>query len=253
MINTHSENLTGFVLKTFAAKESDLVVHVLSTKGVRATMYARGARKETSRKAYAIDLLNLVSVKLDRTKSELPYVNEIRLFSSQRPRLTTLHGLTTIQIVAELMDKFCLEEEEQPFLFILLENLVPYINEQNNVLLIAALALRLLQHAGGLPNLSHDVLNGALILADSQRVLAPEIGYTVRDGGQIISDRIYKVQRFILDNGFIEVLKLNLQPTELMQLLHIHLNWVETFIESPLRTRDIFTKSVTSNRLQVTS
>jgi recombinational DNA repair protein (RecF pathway) len=78
-----SENTTGFIIKMYSAKEADQVIHLLSTKGSRFTLYAKGSRKEGSRKAHALDLLNLVTIKFG-SKTDLGFINEVRLIASLR-------------------------------------------------------------------------------------------------------------------------------------------------------------------------
>jgi DNA repair protein RecO len=240
-----SENITGYIIRVVPAKEADLVLHVITTQGNKVVCYAKGTRKQNSRKAHALDLLNLVTLKVS-SKTELAFVNEVKLMSSQRSRLSSLHGLMTIQMVCELLEQFSYNED-QPQLFIWLENLIPVINDQDNLLLVSNLAIRLLALQGMLPQLKEDALTGQEILSDSRQITPETIGYInsqVLDQNPV-SDRLVKCQLFMLRNPFGEVIKLGLSRTEQLQLLDMHLNWVEQYSERRLKSRQVFLQSLT--------
>jgi recombinational DNA repair protein (RecF pathway) len=110
-------------------------------------------------------------------------------------------------------------------------------------MLISAVILKLLQTSGALPDLNRDVYDEELIQAGEGRYLSPEIGYTKR-GSTAVSDRLYKVQQFMIANPLVDSMRINLSEAEQKQLLIINTNWLVYHLESDIKSLQLFLQSL---------
>lgn len=211
-------------------------------------MIAKGIKKAKSRKAHAIDLLNFVQVKLVQGKGSLPILTEVRLINDFNKFKQTYSGLMFTQQVCELIKFFAEEGQEDPGIYQNIWNLLENALPEKYPLLLATLILRLLYNSGNLPKLNEDVITAENLPADSLRLSANPIGYTAEPAAassqEPISDRLYKVQRFIINQDYRLVQSIQLTQLEEMQLYNLHLNWLQNTLERELRTAPMFIQAI---------
>lgn len=240
-------NRTGIVIKLTPAKDQDLVVTLLLDSGAIATIYCSKGRSGKSKRARALDLLNHVKVSLQQSpNSSLAQLNEIVLISSMRPHIESLQGLIAIQLACEVVNQLMTESVDDPGTFIQLQDLRQLINNDNNVLLVAAFILKLVDHLGFLPEINIDVISQAPINQGDNRILAPEIGYTTSGvvSGVAVSDRLYKVQRLIIGSPLSDVIRVGLSLSEQVELLRIHVMWLNFITQRKLNSADLFISTI---------
>lgn len=245
MSKLSQNSIEGIIIRTFKAKDADLVIHLLTKDGEQLSAIAHGVRKVSSRKAYAVDLCNQVRVKLN-TGFNLPTVSEIKLTNNYPSFKKDGVGLMFVQFICELSDVFSQPEHPEPGLYNNIINLLSVYNPKKFGLLAAALVLRYLNLSGNLPRLDDDILLSGTMETNTTRYTTEAIGYTSNSqSGELISSRIYKVQKFILRSDFTSIHKLDITQSEELQLLNLHLQWLEISLGVKLRTSGMFIQSIT--------
>lgn len=227
------QNIAGYIVRLNQAKDADILLQLITDKGLLINAYAKGAKKPLSRKSYALDLLNLVAVRAEQ-KGDLYFVNEIRLIENTRSQLTSLHGLLALQCLCEIASKFALFAEESVDLYLDLVSAARSLNDENNANLVAAFMLKLLSQQGVLPNLKIDNATQTAITIYFGFVPG-EVGY--KDGtGRLIDDRIVKSQLFLLNADLEHASKLKLTVEEQQQMLEIVADWVASYLGEGLKS-----------------
>ncbi len=233
-------NLNGIVIKMHNAKEADRVVHVLSETGERVVVFAKGIKKTKSRKAHAIDLLNVVNLKLIQGRGGMQSIMEAKLVKSPSNLKQDLSGLMAAQAICEIADKFIQEDVPDSGYYKNLVNLVESAASSGRIeQLMAAMILRFLYVSGDLPKLNEDVATGEHLAIEGPRYLTNQIGYTA-NGTEAVSDRIYKTQRFMLKHDFAMIGAVDLNKDERMQILQISIGWLKGFIQKDLPAMNLY-------------
>lgn len=242
-----SQNTTGIIFRLYSSKDADKVVHFINEQGSRQVMVAKGVGKPNSRKAYSIDLLNQVKLKL-ATGLGLPLATEVKLVRTPDVFKQSYAGFMLVNLVCEIVDVFVQEEHDEPGYYLNLDNLLQIRSDERLTLLAAAFLLRFLYISGNVPRLNEDIYGGMTLNETDPRYLTPDIGYTSQPAfaqGDNVSDRIVKAQRFILNHDFATIQKLALTPAEQLQLLTIHVNWLEVAFGKQLKSLSMFLEAVT--------
>lgn len=230
-------NFKAVVFNTHHAKNADKVVHLLLENGSHKVVIAKGVKKPTSRKAHAIDLLNSVSCKVVAGRGPLDVLTEVKLLSQNSKFKQDYKGLLFVQAVSEVINIFAQEDQQEPGYYNNLVNMlsVPEINRLP--LLLSAFILRYLYLSGDLPKLNEDIHTTEPISEQEKRYQTHIIGYT-KDAklsiGEVIPERIYKTQRFILKQNFSTIQRVDLEPEEQLKMLKIHLDWLRILTNKEL-------------------
>jgi len=236
-----NDKLTGVIFRLNDSKPGDKVVHILASDGSRRVVIANGVKKSTSRKAHAVDLMNLVQVKTTG-RSNMPLVTDIKLLDKYERFKKTYKGLLFAQLVCEILHLFVQEEQEEIGYYRNVINMLSAKAEKLD-LLAASLIIRFLLLSGNLPKLNEDIHDGSDILPTDDRFPNLEIGYT-RDSNlataPAISDRIFKAQRFILKNDFVTIQRLDLDEEEQKQMLALHIDWMQKVTEREIKSYLLF-------------
>jgi len=236
-----NDKLTGVIFRLNDSKPGDKVVHILASDGSRRVVIAKGVKKSTSRKAHAVDLMNLVQVKTTG-RSNMPLVTDIKLLDKYERFKKTYKGLLFAQLVCEILHFFVQEEQEEVGYYRNVVNMLSAKAEKLD-LLAAGLIIRFLYLSGNLPKLNEDIHDGSDILPTDDRFPNLEIGYT-RDSNlataPAISDRIFKAQRFILKNDFVTIQRLDLSDEEQKQMLSLHIDWLQKVTEREIKSYLLF-------------
>jgi DNA repair protein RecO len=233
------EPITGFIFRLYDAKEADKVVHLLNTEGKKMTLYARGVKKPKSRKAYAIDLLNHVKVKLERAQGEMLPISEIQLIQQPRRLVQDYQGILCLQTVCEIISIFATEEVDEPALYKNVENILSVKEIRSYDLLLVQMIFRFLYVAGMLPKLQLDVGTGEN-LNDAADVFFSDmrVGFSNsrQTGDTVAPPRLLKSLRFLLVYDFNAGQKLGLEKDEVDQLLQLAQTWLFLATQQELRT-----------------
>lgn len=241
---------SGFVFRTFNAKEADRVVHVLKYTGEREVLVAKGIKRSTSRKAHAIDLFNLIEYSTIKGNADLATITEVKLVNGAEKFKQDYQGLLFVQAVCEVVNTFVAQDQEDPAYYKNLINLLE-VHQPNLAQMLAALILRFILASGDLPKLNEDVHTAEDILPGELRYTTNMIGYTKAGNaaglgvevGEAVPDRIYKVQKFIITHDFNSINTLSLTPQEQQQMLSIHMQWLRLFVQKDLPACDLFFNS----------
>lgn len=236
--------VTGIIFRMFNAQESDKVVHILAADGSRISCVAKGVRKQTSRKAHAVDLLNLVEVKLNQL-GELPMVNEIKLVEQANQFKLTYPDLILSQFICELINLSVHEAEAEVGFYRNVKALVEVKKVTRPLMLASALMLRFLYVGGHLPPLGQDVGSGEKLGASGAWFL-PEGGYSTDEvaNADFVPARLIKTQHFMLENTFAQAQNVALSPEEQVQLFQIHVQWTQAALQAELKSAKILLEAV---------
>jgi DNA repair protein RecO len=246
------QNRTLFVYRLLDSKEADRILYTLTEEGEKLVIVAKGIKKERSRKAHAIDMLNLVSAKLtapaDTNGPQLAMLLEVQLIEDFSQFKRDYPGLIFAQLVCELVGFFAEEGQEDKGIYANVVHLLQAAKGERYALLAATLILRLLNNSGILPELGIDAATGEKIPTESTRYLVQPVGYTANRAGaygdEVISDRIYKSQQFILKGDFTRVQQLALSAEEEVAMFDLHVRWLQESLEKELKTAALFRESL---------
>lgn len=243
-----------FVIRKFNSGEADLILHLLDEQGIKVPCVAKGAKKPTSRKAHAIELLNLIDLKFSESNKGLPIIAELKL--KQEPTLfkSSLVGIMWLQLIAEIIGFFAQEGQEQPALYRNLENLLNVKSDKSLPLLAAGFLLRLMYINGDIPNLNRDLESDSKLTAAENIYANPEQpGYVLKQpypGLEPIPNRLLKTQLFMLQYDFQQLQKIDLSLPEQIQLLQLHHDWFRHTIGKELITIKSFIQAVNKHGIQ---
>lgn len=230
-------NSTGIVYRIYDSNAYDKVVCILDTHGNRKALLAKGAKKQNSRKSHTIDLGNKVKVKTVEGYA-VPIISEIKLINENQIWKKDLKNLIALQFICEIIDKFAIEENNDPRIYKVLEGVLE-LDEINNLeLLISIYLLQILLVSGLLPKLNECVETGNELNSENAYLKTGLVGYTsLENNASKASPRLFKTQRFIEKSGLYSSLRLDLDRTESLKLLKLHIDWLETTIEKELKSK----------------
>ncbi len=187
-------------------------------------------------------------------KGSLPVLTEIRLLDDLSKYKQEYTGLMFTQLVCELIKFFAEEGQEDPGIYNNVWKILEVAQPQRYSLLAATIILRLLYNSGNLPKLNEDVYTSLELEPGAMRLSANPIGYTSQTSAALTSepvpDRLYKVQRFIINQDYRYVQSIQLSPAEDIQLFNLHVAWLQNTLERELRTATMFTQSITSTKVE---
>jgi len=240
-----SYNDQGFIIKMKPFPEADkLVIFLTRRHGIVETV-AKGSARSNSRKVSSLDLLNHVKASFYVTKS-LDILREIELindFNTIKKNKDIINGLLYI---LEIIDRINASSEGEVNAYNLLEDFL-YLSEENVdkfLLLLTGFEIKLLHLAGFSPNLTTYIKTEQPILPEEKRILAydNDLGYMLSSHSstsRIVSDKIIKVQRYLIKNSFKDILRLDLEQKLIKELQNIHRIWIESVIEKRLKSTSL--------------
>lgn len=143
--------------------ESDLILDLLAENGALVRAVAKGARRPGGRLAARCELFSTVDVLLAHGRS-LDVVSDARLVEAPIASHAALEPVSAAAAVAELLGLSCFEDAQDPFLFPFAVRSFEVVAACADVphldLHVAAVAFKLLAHAGYRPDLDACVLCG---------------------------------------------------------------------------------------------
>lgn len=235
-------SITGIIYRTFPAQEADKVVYLLTEAGEKLTCVGKGARKSTSRKAHAIDLLNEVTIKTTGKASGregLEMITEARLLDQNLQWKKGLSHLAAAQLICELTDKFTQDGVAEQPLYLNLKNLLEVRQPKRPALLVAALLLRFLYTTGHLPQIDIDLTSGEK-LSPEMTLHSPQIGYTHEPIGEEVPTTVIKIQKYMLSHQFADIDNLAVNASQQLEILQLHNKWFEFALQTELKSLELF-------------
>jgi DNA repair protein RecO (recombination protein O) len=228
----------GFVIKLKQFKEADKLVVFLSEQNGTIESVAKGISKPLSKKNSALDLLNLVKVSFYKTKG-LDIITEVKLIDDYRELKDDLNTISYVFYLLELINKFSTVSENvgEYSLFDLVKELLLYTKDNIEKIdkLFIAFELKLFHIGGFGPQLNYYIDTGNPITEGSNRSLSnsSEIGYiqNIHSEDKSISDRIIKIQKYMINNNIFDIINLNIDKDDLQILRYINTYWVRNILE----------------------
>ncbi|MFS8130573.1 MAG: DNA repair protein RecO [Candidatus Dojkabacteria bacterium] len=235
----------GIIYRVFNSGAQDKVVYLIQEDGTKLACIAKSVKKAGSRKAHALEIGNLVTLKA--LPGNLASITEMSLVKEFNDWKKDFKGMVLLQLLCEVMDDFCYEENKDVELYEILYNTLEYGSEKQ-LFAASAFLLELLDHSGVLPELDKCLVTEDSLSSDNIYNVPGEVGY-VKDSvvkennlytnSEKIDPRIYKTQRFILGTSLKEGLKIKLSGEEESKLFILHLNWLENLMSVKIKSREI--------------
>lgn len=134
----------GFILKRINFGDSDRYITIFTRYHGKIEVVAKGVRKITSRRAGAVELLNLVE--FQSVRSHRNYVlTEVKLIDSYDELKKEITHIKKVFLMCELIDAVLPKEQRHPDIFDLIERAARKIAEdEKNILYFQAKLLTLL-------------------------------------------------------------------------------------------------------------
>lgn len=227
--------LTGLVINLFNAKEADKVVHLLVENGSKVPILAKGIKKAASKKAHAIDLLNLIDAKFE-PGVQLAILTDTKLIESFSKFKEDYLGLCFTQAVCELLSLVTQEEVEDSALFNVTVEVLNLTQMDTLHLGLSGLYLKILQIAGILPGLALDQIN-QVELSSQDAVYWMSAGGFTNENQEVellTPTNIYKSIRFMEIAGVKQLLQLKLEQQEQKEMFKILHTWATNLLEKRL-------------------
>lgn len=237
----------GVIIKVKQFPGADKLVVLLTRRHGIVESVAKGVSKSSSKNVSSIDLLNHVKVSFYRTKS-LDLLREVEVVNDYQTLKSDSEISKNLLYVLELIDKINTSTGQElkgyNLLFDFLESGVRYPLQFQQ--LLTCFEIKLLETAGFTPNLETYIKDGGLIQRDQKRILSSGqlLGYQevgTNSKHKVISDRVVKTQRFLLEKGFTSCLKLQMDSDLLKELQFINRYWIENIIEKRLKSSSLLT------------
>ncbi|MEP7103697.1 MAG: DNA repair protein RecO [Candidatus Dojkabacteria bacterium] len=241
-----TQSYKGIIYRVFNSGSQDKVAYIILEDGSKLASFAKSVKKAGSRKAHGLEIGNLVNIKAI-TGSTLATLIEISVINDFSPWKKDLKSIALLQLICEVVDDFCYEENKDVELYKILYNTLLESREKK-VLACAIFLIKLLNHSGVLPELDKSLATDEQLNSENVYSMPGEVGYvsdsTVKENSYYsnsdkVSSRIYKAQRYILENDFKMGIKLKLDPEEEIKLLRTHLEWLENTMSVKINSREI--------------
>lgn len=225
----------GLIINLFNAKEADKVLHLLTDTGSKLSLIAKGVKKTASKKAHAIDLLNLVEVKVENG-TQLPLLSEIKLINAFSHLKKDYLGLCFTQAACEIISQTAQEEIDEPILWQIIHETLLKTTPENIRLSISQIYLKSFQILGLLPDLSTDPESGDAINSEEEIGFLLPYGFTNQptEKEQKVSTAVYKAIRFIAVAETNQCFKLQLDQEKQKELFRIVHLWATNLLEKRL-------------------
>jgi len=177
-------NATGIVLRRIAFGETDNIITLYTRERGRVSAIAKGARRASSRTSGACEILTCARYNLAVGKS-LDVVTQAEVKNAFPALRKDLTRLASGQYLAELLDKFVVDEDPHPELFTLLRASLLLLERMPEPQTAARwFELRLLDLAGYGPDLTTCSICGETVPAQGD-LPDDEYALSVKQGGAV--------------------------------------------------------------------
>ncbi|MDQ7020527.1 MAG: DNA repair protein RecO C-terminal domain-containing protein [Candidatus Dojkabacteria bacterium] len=171
----------------------------------------------------------------------VPIIGEVKILNEFVQWKKDYNSLVFLQFVCEVLNFFIFEENKDPEVFTLVYDLLN-VDVTNKAFSVSVFLLKLLQLSGNISNLDISIESERELNSDNAYIIPGRIGYSEKSeiiNLEKISSRIYKTQRFILNEKFTKLLLINLSQQEIVKMLKLHLDWIELVTERELKSKKI--------------
>lgn len=237
----------GIIYRIFNSGSLDKVVFAIDEEGSKVSSIAKSIKKQTSKKAHAVELGNFVKGSYVANGAGLSLLTDLKIIKEFHFWKSEYQQMMFLQLFCEITDEFCYEENKDEELFKILYNTLS-IETSKLFLLASAFIIKIIEHSGQLPPLDKCVVSDEKIGSESSFFDYNQIGY-ISDkiaenypGSQQVSERIYKAQRFIIEKDIKEAIKLKLEENEEKALFSIAVQWLELATNEKLKTTTLINK-----------
>ncbi len=241
----------ALILKRRNFGEADKLITIFTRNQGKVATIAKGVRKITSRRAGSLELLNHVKVSLHQTKS-LPILTEAQAINSFPNLKANLENLSSAFIVLELVDRLIAEEQENQVVFDLMLATLEHINQAKTEIearkFQTSFQIKLLTEVGYLPQL-YNCANCRGKLQEERNFLSPNNGGLVDFGcnreamlSRPVEPEVVKALRFLNNQAFSEVDKLDLRAKLLHETLSLLNYYTVFFLERELNSTNFAEK-----------
>lgn len=153
----------GIILKRRNFGEADRILTVFTLQKGKLSILAKGVRRITSRRAGNVELLNRVSIFLHQTKG-LPILTEAVGLESYQKLKEDLTLSTYAYHIIELVDKLTAENQENPYVYTELVEVLKRLEKNPRQILIRAFEAKILSNQGFV-NFREDMLRRLEVLS----------------------------------------------------------------------------------------
>lgn len=226
---------TGFIYKIKKLGDSDKIIWILSKDHGKISSIAKGISKSKSRKKGHIDLMNYNKFAFHKGRN-FDIISETQ-------NLEHFQGLKKVFTyeffyLAELMDKIIADDEEVRKIYQLLYNFLIISTNENFQKNLAYFEIHLMKLIGFEPNLK--TYESSEIELNSNKPIylshtSPGYSYKKNSNFQITTDTI-KIQRYIISNKLEQMKLLNLNKTQLKEVLKVNKHWMEIILDRKLNS-----------------
>lgn len=230
------------VLKRHDFGEADRLLTLFTPDRGKLRVIAKGVRRPTSRKSGHVELLTHTQLLIAKGRN-LDIVTQAQAVNAFLPLREDLLRLTYGYYVAELIDQFVEDENENRLLFDLLLNVLGWLSQTGKLALtVRYFELRLLGLTGYQPQLFHCVECHTLLEPQPAffhpgqgGAVCARCGATMR-GAQPLSLPALKVLRFLQTRDYAQAVQLRLSPPTEQEVERILLRYITHLLERSLKS-----------------
>jgi len=239
------QSFKGIIYRVFNSGSQDKVVYLIQEDGTKLSCIAKSVKKAGSRKAHALEIGNLVTLKA--LPGNLASITEMSVLNEFTAWKQDFKSMALLKLLCEVMDDFCYEENKDEQLYEILYNTLAF-GAEKQLFAVSVFLIKILDHTGVLPELDRSLVTEEDLNSDNIYNIPGEVGYvsdvTVKENNyysnsEKIDPRIYKTQRFILATDQKSALRIKLTGEEESKLFILHLNWLENLMSVKIKSREI--------------
>lgn len=239
----------AIILRRADFGEADRLLTVFTPNRGKLRLLAKGVRKITSRKAGHIELFTLSNLLVARGRT-WDIISQAEIVEAYRPLREDLSKTSQAYYLAELIDRFTEEHDQNEPLYQLLALALAHVSLMEDAFLILRyFEMRLLSLTGFQPQLHfcvasqepvQPVENNYFHFVDGG-ILSPEYGEK-RPNAELIPLAVLKVLRFLQTESWEKVAKLRLSPATRQQVERLLMGYITFTLERQLKSVDFLRK-----------
>lgn len=230
--------------------EADRIITVFSLEKGKVRAVAKGVRRLRSRKAGHLEPFTRLNMLLAKGR-DLPIITQAESIQAYLPLRESLELVGYASYLAELLDRFSVEEEQNvPLFHLLVDTLDRLAKGAEPGFEQRYYEIRLLDYIGFRPQLFECIRCGETITAQDQYfsfemggVVCPRCG---REGGGVyaVSMQALKYLRHLQRSSYTEARRANISPTVQSEMEQLMQRYIQYLLERRLNTPQ-FIRSVT--------
>lgn len=235
----NNSRVRGIIYKISLSGQSDKIISLINEKGEKVVLSAKGIRKLTSKRAQFIEIGNYIDAKVVNgygmgILTDLKVIKEYKSWKRDHKKIFYL------QLICEILNNFIFEENQDIEQFRLLKEVLE-VEEIDPEFMVACFSLKFLDITGHLPQLNLDIRTMEQINSNNFSIDPAIVGYCKDEDKEKndLESRVYKAQRFIIENEIGRCKKITLSEEESKLMLRIHLNWIEITLDKKLKSREV--------------